>query len=83
MSLGKKPKRQPVPTNPPKNRAELKALYGEVWSTEELGRTFVVTAIIANKVVVRRKSDDAVGTMDVQEGPPQFYYRFTPKPTED
>jgi hypothetical protein len=81
MPLGKK--RQPVPADPSKSRVELTALYGEVWSTEELGRSFVVTAIIGSSVVVRRKSDDAVGTMEVQTGPPQFYYRFTPQATEE
>jgi len=71
-----------VPTDPPKSRAELEVLYGEVWSIEELGRTFVVTAIVGSTLVVRRKSDDSVGTVDVQQGPPQFYYQFTPQPAE-
>jgi hypothetical protein len=86
MPRGKNPKRrkrQPVPADPPKSRAELEALYGEVWSPETFGRDFIVTAIVGSTLVVRRKSDDAVGTVEVQQGPPQFYFKFTPQPTAE
>jgi hypothetical protein len=76
-------KRQPISADPPKSRAELEALHGEVWSTEGLGRTFVVTAIIGATVVVRRKSDDVVGTLQAQQGPPQFFFQFTLQPTAE
>jgi hypothetical protein len=86
MSFGrnhKRRKQQPVPADPPKSRAELEALYGEeVWSPDTFGGVFVVTAIIGSTLVVRRKSDNLVGTVEVQEGPPQFYYKFTPQPSD-
>lgn len=78
----KRQKRQPLLADPPKSRAELEALYGEVWSPDTFGGVFVVTAIVGSTLVVRRKSDNIVGTVEVQEGPPQFYFRFTPQPTE-
>lgn len=69
--------------DPPKSRAELESLYGEVWSPETFGGVFVVTAIVGSTLVVRRKSDNLVGTVEVQEGPPQFYFSFTPQPTAE
>jgi hypothetical protein len=77
---GSSNRRKRQPAEPPKNRAALAALHGEVWDTEELARIFVVTAIIGTTLVVRRKSDNCVGTIEVQQGPPQFYYNFTPQP---
>ena len=75
-------KRHKINVQTAKSRAELEALFGEVWSTEGLARTFVVTAIIGSTLVVRRKCDNAVGSLTVQEGPPQFYFGFVPQPTE-
>jgi hypothetical protein len=75
-------KRRTFNVQPIKSRAELEAFYGEVWSTEQLARTFIVTAIIGSTLVVRRKCDDTAGTVEVQEGPPQFYFKFTPQPVE-
>ncbi|MGF1577934.1 MAG: hypothetical protein ACFCD0_01075 [Gemmataceae bacterium] len=51
--------------------------YGQVWDTAELAREFVVTAIIRPLIVVRRKADDVVGTLTVQEMP-RFYFGFEP-----
>lgn len=75
-------RRKVVNVQPVKSRAELEAQFGRAWDTAELAREFIVTAIIGSAVVVRRKSDDAVGTLNVKEGPPQFYYNFTPQPAE-
>lgn len=63
------------------SREELAALHGEVWTTAELARTFVVTAIIGSRLIVRRKADGIVGSLAYQEGPPRLYYGFTPQPT--
>jgi hypothetical protein len=45
-------------------REALEAKYGKVWTAEEVNRDFVVTAIIAPLVVVRRKTDNAVGSLN-------------------
>ena len=59
----------------PKSRAELEAEYGHVWDTDELGEEFVITAFIAPLFVVRRKADDAVGSLEFQNAP-RFYFRW-------
>jgi len=61
----------------PKTREQLEREYGQVWDTAELAREFVVTSIIRPLIVVRRKSDDVVGTLTVQEKP-RFYVGFEP-----
>lgn len=61
----------------PGSREALEAQYGQVWTTEELSRDFVVTAFIAPLVVVRRKSDDAVGSLEFQHHP-RFYFNWQP-----
>jgi hypothetical protein len=58
-------------------REALEARFGQVWNTEELARDFVVTAIIGTSVVVRRKSDDAVGSLEFQNEP-RFYFDWKP-----
>jgi len=61
----------------PKTREQLEREYGQVWDTAELAREFVVTSIIRPLIVVRRKADDVVGTLTVQEKP-RFYFGFKP-----
>lgn len=48
------------------SREELEARYGKVWTAEELAKEFVITAIISPTVVVRRKGDNAIGSMEFQ-----------------
>jgi len=56
-------------------RAALEARYRQVWDTAELARDFVVTGFMAPLVVVRRKSDGVVGSLEFQ-GSPRFYFNF-------
>lgn len=64
---------------PPRSRAELEREYGRVWDTAELAHEFVITAIIADQVVVRRKADDVIGTLTYQDSP-RLYFSFTEAP---
>jgi len=57
------------------NRAELEARYGQVWNTAELGAEFSVTGFMAPYVIVRRKSDDALGSLEFQHSP-RYYFTF-------
>jgi hypothetical protein len=61
------------------DRQTLEAAHGKVWDVEEVAREFRVTAIIANKVVVVRKSDSQVGSLTFQNEP-RFYFDFKPSP---
>jgi hypothetical protein len=61
------------------DRQTLEAVYGKVWDEEELAQEFKVTAIIASKVVVVRKADGQVGSMEFQNQP-RFYFNFKPDP---
>jgi hypothetical protein len=61
------------------SRQTLEAAYGKVWSEEELAQDFKVTAIIAERVVVVRKSDSQVGSLTCQNDP-RFYFDFQPDP---
>lgn len=55
------------------NRAELEARHGQVWNTTELNEEFRVTGFMAPYVIVRRKSDDAVGSLEFQHSP-RYYF---------
>lgn len=68
---------------PPRTRADLEREHGKVWTVADLAHEFVVTSIIGNTVVVRRKSDNRVGTLQFQSHPP-LYFNFVEAPaTED
>lgn len=56
-------------------RAALEARHGQVWDTDELRRDFEVTGFMAPFVVVRRRSDGAVGSLSFQHSP-RFYWGF-------
>jgi hypothetical protein len=60
-------------------REELEARFGRVWTADELAKEFVVTAIIPPTVVVRRRADDVVGSMEFQG---DLYFNFQPQRTE-
>ena len=57
------------------DRAGLEARHGKVWGTDELGHDFEVLGFMAPLVVVRRKSDDAKGSLAFQHRP-RFYFSF-------
>ena len=62
------------------SRESLEAKYGKVWNADELAQEFVVTAIIAPKIVARRRSDDVVGTLQFIG---QFYFNWQPQEETD
>ena len=59
--------------NQPIDRKALEAKFGKVWSAQELEQEFVVTAFIGSTVVVRRKADDRVGTLEFTNRLHLFY----------
>jgi hypothetical protein len=67
---------------PPRSRGQLEEEYGRVWDTKELAAEFVITSVVGNQVVVRRKADDRVGTLTFQNNPP-YYFAFTASPAAE
>lgn len=61
----------------PGSREVLEAEYGQVWDTAQLAADFVVTGFMAPLVVVRRKQDGVVGSLEFQHSP-RFYFNFRP-----
>lgn len=61
--------------NQPASRDELQQQYGRVWDAVQLAAEFEVKAFIAPMVVVRRRADDVVGTLEFQNRP-RFYFSF-------
>jgi len=59
----------------PSSREGLSHVHGKVWDTDELGRDFEVTGFMAPFVVVKRKADGIVGSLEFQHHP-RFYYNF-------
>ena len=57
------------------NRAELEARHGKVWNTQELQEEYAVTGFLAPYVIVRRKRDDAIGSLEFQHEP-RYYWGF-------
>jgi hypothetical protein len=57
----------------PGTRASLEAQYGQVWNTDELGRDFEVLGFAAPYVVVRRRVDGVIGSMEFQHWP-RYYF---------
>ena len=66
----------------PRDRAGLEALVGRVWDTRELARDFIVTGLIFPYIVVRRKTDEVVGTL-LMQNQPRFYFNFCPQPAQE
>ena len=56
-------------------QADLAAETGQTWTTDELRRDFDVTGFMAPFVVVRRKSDGAVGSLEFTHSP-RVYFNF-------
>jgi hypothetical protein len=53
--------------------AELAADQDQKWDTEELQRDFEVTGFLAPFVVVRRRSDGAVGSLQFTHSPRVYF----------
>jgi hypothetical protein len=60
----------------PGDRAALEKLYGKVWSLEELSAEYVISGFMSPFVVVKRKVDGVVGSMEFQHMP-RFYFNFS------
>lgn len=60
-----------------RTRQELEALHGQVWDTDDLARDFAVSGFLAPFVVVHRKSDGVLGSLEFQHCP-RFYFNFQP-----
>ena len=76
-------RRNVLPAQPAKSRSELEALHGRVWTVQDVAKDFIITSVLGHTVVVRRKDDDTVGTLEYQEGPPFLYFSFTQQPDGD
>lgn len=61
----------------PAGREALAARYGRVWDTEELAQEFEVLGFQAPYVVVRRKADGQLGSLEFQHDP-RLYFGFHP-----
>jgi hypothetical protein len=59
------------------DRVTLEARHGQVWDTEALARDFEALEFSAPFVVVRRRSDGALGSLEFQHEP-RFYFNFGP-----
>ena len=57
----------------PGSREDLEFQHGQVWDTKELSEDFKVIGFLAPMVVVERKSDNKMGSMEFQHSP-RFYY---------
>lgn len=59
----------------PNSRDALEAKHGNVWTTDKLTEEFEVVGFLAPLVVVRRRSDGQMGSLEFQ-GNPRFYFNF-------
>jgi len=57
-------------------RVRLESKYGQVWDTQQLQEDFAVTGFGAPYVVVTRKTDSVVGSLEFQHTP-RYYFNFT------
>jgi hypothetical protein len=58
-------------------RSQLAAKHGQIWDAEDLVRDFEVIGFAAPYVVVRRKNDGQMGSLEFQHYP-RFYFNFEP-----
>jgi hypothetical protein len=54
-------------------QADLAAEQGQTWTTAELQREFEVTGFAAPFVVVKRRSDGAVGSLEFTHSPRVYF----------
>jgi len=64
-----------INTQPGITRESLTALHGRVWDTSELSAEFEVVGAMASWIVVRRKADGQMGSMEFTHQP-HFYFNF-------
>lgn len=57
------------------SRPQLEARYGHIWAPQELVRDFEVIGFAAPYVVVHRRSDGKMGSLEFQHHP-RFYFNF-------
>lgn len=56
-------------------RARLEQEHGQVWDTQQLAKDFEVRGFMAPFVVVRRKTDNQIGSLMFQHDP-RYYFGF-------
>jgi hypothetical protein len=56
-------------------RAALEARHGQVWNTAGLAKDFEVLEFAAPFVIVKRKSDNKIGSLMFQHEP-RYYFAF-------
>ena len=59
----------------PGSREALEAKHGQVWDTQEMQDEFDAMGFMAPFIVVSRKSDGVVGSLQFQHSP-RFYFNF-------
>ncbi len=59
----------------PEGRRLLEKQYGQVWDTDELRKDFEVLSFCAPWVVVKRRADGVVGSIEFQHSP-RLYWGF-------
>lgn len=57
------------------SRVALEAQYGQVWDTQQLAEAFTVVGFMAPLVVVRRKADGILGSLEFRHHP-RLYFNF-------
>lgn len=55
------------------NRSELETRHGRLWTTSELSQDFEVKGFMAPYVIVRRRSDGKMGSLEFQHDP-RYYF---------
>ena len=60
----------------PGSREALEAKHGQVWDTQQLREDFDVTGFMAPYVIVRRRSDGVVGSLQFQHDP-RLYFNYS------
>ena len=59
----------------PGDRAMLEQRHGRIWDPRELAKDFIVQGYLAPLVVVRRKTDNLIGSLEFQHNP-RYYFNW-------
>jgi hypothetical protein len=59
----------------PRSRAELQAVFRQVWDEQELAGDFEILGFVDEAVEVLRKADGQLGSLSYQDKP-RFYFSF-------
>lgn len=57
------------------SRQDLESVHGQVWDIEQLKQDFIVVDYADPYVIVRRRSDNVLGSVHVQKNP-RLYFSF-------